>query len=110
MNRLLNAASTASRPSVRASFAAIAAFVAVAGTGVAHAQDASDSTQPMQQMQQTQPVAATPAGTNDVGGSYAGSTSSGAGLTRADVVQQLDHAQRDGQLKQLDDTLYKGGQ
>jgi opacity protein-like surface antigen len=87
----------------------IAAFVAVAGTGVAHAQDASDSTQPMQQMQQTQPVAATP-GTNDVGGSYAGSTSSGAGLTRAEVRQQLVHAESDGQLKQLDDTLYKGGQ
>ncbi|MGH8778215.1 hypothetical protein [Paraburkholderia sp.] len=108
MNRLLIAAS---RQSIRASFAALAAFVAVAGTGVAYAQDASDPSQQTQPMQQTQPVAATPAASNDVGGSYAGSASSGAaGLTRADVRQQLVHSERDGQLKQLDDTLYKGGQ
>jgi hypothetical protein len=56
------------------------------------------------------PVAAV-SGNSDQGGTAWGSSDSGqpsVGLTRSDVKRQLVHSEQDGQIAQLNSTLYKG--
>lgn len=49
-------------------------------------------------------------GSGDQGGSISGTSASGGsgGLTRSEVKQQLLTAEQDGEIKRLDQTLYKG--
>ena len=54
---------------------------------------------------------ATPTGNSDQGGTVSGSSAwgqSSTGLTRSEVKQQLVHSEQDGQIAQLNSTLYKG--
>ncbi|MCX4161541.1 MULTISPECIES: hypothetical protein [Paraburkholderia] len=85
---------------------AAASFVSlVAFAGVASAQDA-----PTANPAAPDQSATTNAGAADVGGTYAGSGASGGsmGLSRQAVRQQLINAERDGQIQQLNSTVYKG--
>jgi hypothetical protein len=62
-------------------------------------------------MDQSQAQAASPAADTGQGGVNWGSAAQGARndpVTRQDVRQQLIQSERDGQLHQLDDTVYKG--
>ncbi|PCE22423.1 hypothetical protein BWP39_22360 [Paraburkholderia acidicola] len=89
---------------------AAASFVSlVAFAGVASAQDAPTANTAPDQSATAQP-GSTNAGAADVGGSYAGSGASGGsmGLSRQAVRQQLINAERDGQIQQLNNTVYKG--
>ncbi len=67
----------------------------------------ADDSVPVQQPAMAGQVA-TVSGNSDQGGTIAGSTASGGSLTRNDVKRQLIHAEQDGQIAQLDKTLYKG--
>ena len=54
---------------------------------------------------------AAPTGSSDQGGMVSGSSDFGqssTGLTRNAVKQQLAHSEQDGQIAQLNATLYKG--
>lgn len=90
---------------------AAASFVSlVAFAGVASAQDAPPANTAAPDQSATAQPGSTNAGTADVGGSYAGSGASGGsmGLSRQAVRQQLINAERDGQIQQLNNTVYKG--
>jgi hypothetical protein len=80
----------------------------------AHAEDSVPMQMPMSADSQQTGGTANPAmqpGSSDQGGTISGTSASGqgsAGLTRSEVKQQLLTAEQDGELKRLNQTLYKG--
>jgi hypothetical protein len=79
-------------------------------TTYAHADDSVPMQQPMSAGSPQAGGTAMQPGSSDQGGTISGTSASGGsgGLTRGEVKRELLTAEQDGQIKRLDQTVYKG--